>query len=320
MRLSIKYWLALVILGVAACSRTSAAANSPTVLHDELLSDYEGKRVMLRHFYCGRDLKFDMQGKLLSKWVPGVWTLCRDIQTEKVKLRDGKLKIQGQRIFLFYDSTQNRFRDVLEIANKKNDKYKDLIRSQQVSIEIELPPNADGHTVQTAMDTIFYRSQEEFSKDVPSFWSTLLFKLESSSKPQTGSKPDDGMNRSPQPVSSQASSGGNPPAPAGLPDVSILRSGPFHIGNGVFAPIPIYQPDPNYSDAARMSFYQGTVTMDVVIGADGKVHSMSLTHCLGLGLDENAMDKVSTWRFKPATKDGRPVAVLVSVEVTFNLY
>jgi len=39
-----------------------------------------------------------------------------------------------------------------------------------------------------------------------------------------------------------------------------------------------------------------------------------------MGLDEKAKEKVMVWKFKPATKDSKPVAVEVSVEVTFNLY
>jgi outer membrane biosynthesis protein TonB len=39
-----------------------------------------------------------------------------------------------------------------------------------------------------------------------------------------------------------------------------------------------------------------------------------------MGLDEKAVEKVTTWKFKPATKDGRSVAVEMSVEVSFNLY
>jgi protein TonB len=41
---------------------------------------------------------------------------------------------------------------------------------------------------------------------------------------------------------------------------------------------------------------------------------------LGLGLDEKAIEAVNTWKFEPAQKDGRPVAVAINVEVQFRLY
>jgi protein TonB len=37
-------------------------------------------------------------------------------------------------------------------------------------------------------------------------------------------------------------------------------------------------------------------------------------------LDQKAIDAVRQWRFDPAKKDGRPVAVQISVEVSFKLY
>jgi len=39
-----------------------------------------------------------------------------------------------------------------------------------------------------------------------------------------------------------------------------------------------------------------------------------------MGLDEKAIEAVRQWKFKPATKDGHPVAVQVNIEVSFRLY
>jgi protein TonB len=39
-----------------------------------------------------------------------------------------------------------------------------------------------------------------------------------------------------------------------------------------------------------------------------------------LGLDEKAIETVKTWKFDPAMKDGKPVAVQIIVEVAFHLY
>jgi TonB family protein len=38
------------------------------------------------------------------------------------------------------------------------------------------------------------------------------------------------------------------------------------------------------------------------------------------GPDEKALEAVKTWRFKPATKDGKPVATQLVVGVDFHLY
>jgi protein TonB len=39
-----------------------------------------------------------------------------------------------------------------------------------------------------------------------------------------------------------------------------------------------------------------------------------------MGLDQKAMEAVSKWRFRPATKDGQAVPVMVNIEVHFRLY
>jgi TonB family protein len=58
----------------------------------------------------------------------------------------------------------------------------------------------------------------------------------------------------------------------------------------------------------------------MVVGPDGKPHNIRVVRTLGLGLDEKAIEAVKNWRFKPAMKDGKPVAVQISVEVEFHLY
>ena len=46
---------------------------------------------------------------------------------------------------------------------------------------------------------------------------------------------------------------------------------------------------------------------------------MRVIQSLGLGLDEKAMEAVKKWRFRPGYKDGRPVAMVAVVEVSFRL-
>lgn len=94
----------------------------------------------------------------------------------------------------------------------------------------------------------------------------------------------------------------------------------FSVGGGVSAPRAIYQPEPEYSSEARQAKYQGTVVLSLVVGTDGNAHDVQVAHSLGLGLDEKAIEAVQQWRFEPAMKDGRPVAVGVAVQVNFRLF
>jgi TonB family protein len=96
--------------------------------------------------------------------------------------------------------------------------------------------------------------------------------------------------------------------------------GIYAVGNGVSMPRAIYSPEPEFSDEARKSKYQGEVILTAVIGADGRPRNLAVVRSLGMGLDEKAMETVTTWRFEPARMGGRPVAVRMSIIVIFHLY
>jgi len=96
--------------------------------------------------------------------------------------------------------------------------------------------------------------------------------------------------------------------------------GPYRVGGGVQAPRPIDTPDPEYSEEARKAKYQGVVVLWLVVGPDGRPKNIKVERPLGMGLDQKAVEAVQRWKFEPATKDGKPVAVQINVEVNFRLY
>lgn len=99
-----------------------------------------------------------------------------------------------------------------------------------------------------------------------------------------------------------------------------IGGGAYRVGGGVSAPRAVYSPDPEYSEEARKAKYQGVVVLWVVVGPDGHVRDIKVSRSLGMGLDEKALEAVKSWRFEPAKKDGQPVPVQISVEVSFRLY
>jgi len=60
--------------------------------------------------------------------------------------------------------------------------------------------------------------------------------------------------------------------------------------------------------------------LSLVVTPEGNTTDIKVTTSLGSGLDEKAIEAVRQWKFEPATKDGKPVAVKVAVEVSFHLY
>jgi protein TonB len=96
--------------------------------------------------------------------------------------------------------------------------------------------------------------------------------------------------------------------------------GVFSVGGSVTAPVPIYKPEPPYSEEARKAKYQGTVVLQIVVDTQGSVVDVRVVKPLGLGLDEKAVDTVRTWKFKPGMRNGAAVPVRVLVEVSFRLF
>ncbi|HLH07221.1 MAG TPA: energy transducer TonB [Terriglobales bacterium] len=96
--------------------------------------------------------------------------------------------------------------------------------------------------------------------------------------------------------------------------------GVFRVGGGVSAPKALYTPDPEYSEEARKAKYQGTVVLWLIVDANGRPRDVKVARTLGMGLDQKAIEAVRNWKFEPAMKDGRPVAVQINVEVNFRLY
>ena len=80
-----------------------------------------------------------------------------------------------------------------------------------------------------------------------------------------------------------------------------------------------YQPNPEYSDRAARKKIQGDVRLSIIVTAEGTVRDPQITHSLDKDLDKNAVECVKKWKFEPATKDGKPVATHVAVEVSFHV-
>jgi len=90
-------------------------------------------------------------------------------------------------------------------------------------------------------------------------------------------------------------------------------------GGRVTAPVLIYKTEPEYSDEARRVKLQGVVVLWIEIDVHGVPQNITVRQGLGLGLEERAIDTVRQWRFRPATRNGRPIPSRAMVEVTFRL-
>jgi len=97
--------------------------------------------------------------------------------------------------------------------------------------------------------------------------------------------------------------------------------GAYRPGNGVNLPQPLKEVKPQYTADAMRAKVQGTVLLECVVLPDGSVGSVEVVRSLDstFGLDLEAIKAAKQWRFRPGTRFGEPVAVLVTIELTFTL-
>jgi TonB family protein len=277
------------LLALTLLSAQSAWADRGS-LEKQVKFDYLEKVLTLRHFYSGDRLRFHSGGTLQGDAAPvGPWTLDGQIEVEDVRLHGAQLVIKGRRIHQVFDAQHNPQDQLTTIKNEHRKQQKELgkeLRRLKVAVEIDLPSQQpDQKDVSSAIHAIFLANSESMMDIVPPFWRAYFAKQEGKPAPQV---------RGP------------------------LYS--FKPGGGMSPPHGTYDPDPEYSEEARKVKYQGTVVVSLIVDASGAPRDLQIAKPLGLGLDEKAIEAVSTWKFEPARKDGKPVSVVINVEVNFRLY
>ena len=81
-----------------------------------------------------------------------------------------------------------------------------------------------------------------------------------------------------------------------------------------------YKPKPVYPLIAKRRGWEGTVTLEIELRADGSVGDIKVAQSSGYPLlDEAAMDKVKTWRHIPVKRDGVPITRQAHLPLVFKL-
>jgi len=95
-------------------------------------------------------------------------------------------------------------------------------------------------------------------------------------------------------------------------------------GNGsdaedIHPAFPVFSPHPPVSDRSLLPSSEQKIVVDVSVDAFGQVVSENLVKGLGNKLDKIVLETVKTWRFQPATLNGKPVATEAELIFPFNL-
>jgi TonB family protein len=104
------------------------------------------------------------------------------------------------------------------------------------------------------------------------------------------------------------------------PDPSLLGRGPWvRIEPPIQAPVVVERVEPRYPEEYRRVGVTGLVIVEAAISDTGKVESVGVIKSVAPGLDMAAAAAVRDWKFRPATRDGKPVPVLYNLTVNFKL-
>jgi protein TonB len=103
-----------------------------------------------------------------------------------------------------------------------------------------------------------------------------------------------------------------------MPAAAAPQDQVYKPGNGVTTPTVVKDVKPNYTPDALRRRVQGMVGLSCVVRADGTVGECTVTRPLDAELDRAAVGAAKQWHFRPGTKDGEPVAVEVSIDMSFT--
>ncbi len=91
----------------------------------------------------------------------------------------------------------------------------------------------------------------------------------------------------------------------------------YDLGDGVQPPRITRRVNPNYANVRGVSA-QGSVAIALIVTSEGATKDLRVVKSLVPEVDRAAMDAVRQWRFAPAQKDGKAVAVRVTIELEFH--
>jgi TonB family protein len=97
--------------------------------------------------------------------------------------------------------------------------------------------------------------------------------------------------------------------------------GAFRPGSGITLPSVVREVKPAYTADAMRAKVQGSVWLECIVMPDGSVGDVKVTRSLDpiFGLDQEAIKAAKQWRFRPGMRQGEPVPVIITIELTFTL-
>lgn len=273
------------LLLTVLCGLALPCAHAQLVSQDQIASRFVGKTVILRGLYGEDKLQFDAAGRAQRSYRTTSPSMS-GFQAEKVQLSGQHLRLEGERMWLVWD---RHGKVVPQAANAGSFKS---ARKEKLSVEID-----GSGDFGPALDAVFAASLGDMAAEVPEEWKAFAA--------AQGPSPGEGKTGALKAVDL---------------DGPVAEPGTYRVGRGVKAPRVIRAVDAQFNETARRMKFNGNVIVSMVVDENGEPQRVRIARPLGLGLDEQAVAAAKQWRFAPATKDGQPVPVEMSIEVNFQIF
>jgi len=282
--------LTVLLFIASACSGQQAVVAAGPDVAAAMTKRFADQTLLLRHAVPNDSQIYDATGKLLTSGEEGPWTLYAGLHPTRISADARELRIEGDRIAFLYDKKEKML-----VPERRKEPL-------QVVIQLARPLTTADDAVRI-LQPVFAMNSDELIKSQPEFWNFYLTK------------------EMEDPRALQQ---------LGLPahkrkhrwfDTRRQARGQVFRGSDkkMRPPEGIFTPEPSYTEIAKERGLQGSVVIDAIVDTTGKVLRPLVVQPLGMGLDENAIETIKTWRFKPGTRKGRPVLTEMQVAIDFSL-
>jgi TonB family protein len=346
------------IAGAIAPTPTGAQAVQPASTPEALSAALVGKTFYLRGFYQDDKLEFATDGKPVGSPQRGSFALSA-VEIDKVKFTKHSLEIEAHRVGLHFfgalpyeddtkpferikvdpKKTMNIEIDRLVIEPEKKKKKKDEKDDKKDGKEIAAKPVAPAASDASAeADTASLPSAPVASTGKAAATSTGT----AAATATADAAPTVAPNHDPRVSFLQLSKAVNVIFAPAL-DESVIATLPeywqnyfatkagkaraqrvdastMRPGGDVKPPHLLTVLDPASNDYAQKNNIAGMVFLQMVVDAQGHPGEVTIVRPIGFGLDETAVDAVKHAQFRAGTLNGKPVAEVVNLQVTFRIY
>ena len=325
--------------GASSPTPAGAAAVQPASTPEALSAALVGKTFYLRGFYQDDKLQFAMDGKAIGNPQKGSFALSA-VEIDKVKFNKHSMEIEAHRVGLHFFGALPYEDDTKPFERMKVDPKKTMnIEVERLVIEPEKKKKKKDEKKDDKKDEKEIAASTPAGDDAARTTAIALLALApKGTEPATPVAPEHdprvsilqlskAINVMFAPALDNSVIATLPPywqnyfatkegkARTQRVDASALRP-----GGDVKPPRLLTALDPASNDYAQKNNIAGMVFLQMVVDANGRPGAVTIVRPIGFGLDERAVDAVEHAQFSPGTLNGKPVAEVVNLQVTFRIY